>query len=85
MQRAVTIAAGGKTLRIISAEDLIVHKCVAGRPRDLEDVERILLRQRGLLNLDYIGSWLAEFSSLVDTHDILSLFEKAKSKAEEFS
>ena len=35
-------------------EDLILHKLFAGRPRDLEDVSGIVLRQRGKLDWDYV-------------------------------
>ncbi|MEW6171582.1 MAG: hypothetical protein AB1510_00730 [Bacillota bacterium] len=44
-QDAIVTWPGGKAVRLISSEDLIIHKCVAGRPHDLEDVERILVRQ----------------------------------------
>jgi hypothetical protein len=42
-------------------EDVVIHKVIAGRPRDLEDVETILLKN---LDLDkvYIENWLRDFS-----------------------
>lgn len=64
------------TLRLIGAEDLIIHKCVAGRPRDLEDVEVILIRQRLNLHLDTVRKWLEAFREVVDSHDPLELFEQ---------
>jgi hypothetical protein len=42
--RAVEIEVGGSTVRFASAEDLIVHKILAGRARDLEDVRSVLLK-----------------------------------------
>ena len=69
-------------MRLIEPEDLIIHKCVAGRPRDLEDVEGILIRQRLRLDLDRIRRWLGALREVVDSHDPLSLFEGAVEKAQ---
>ncbi|MFQ6033848.1 MAG: DUF6036 family nucleotidyltransferase [Candidatus Bipolaricaulia bacterium] len=68
-------------LRLIGPEDLIIHKCVAGRPRDVEDVEGILIRQRLQLDLGLIRGWLGEFRTVVDTHDPAKLFEQALERA----
>jgi hypothetical protein len=42
-------------------EDVVIHKVIAGRPRDLEDVEAILLKNFDL-NKVYIENWLRDFS-----------------------
>lgn len=81
MRRAVNVAFPNlRPVRLISAEDLIIHKCVAGRPRDVEDVERILLRQRLDVDLRYIRRWLRAFAPVVDQHDPLVVFESAVRK-----
>jgi predicted nucleotidyltransferase len=47
MRRASRISfAGLPPIRVVSPEDLIVHKCVAGRARDIEDIQRVLIRQQ---------------------------------------
>jgi len=69
-------------LPLLSAEDLIIHKCVAGRARDMEDVLGILLRQRLKLDLDLIRHWLKEFQPAVETHDPLECFEALLREAE---
>lgn len=68
-------------INVLSAEDLIIHKCVAGRPRDIEDVERVLLRQRIKLDLRYIRNWLREFADIIEAHDPRAIFENAVKKA----
>jgi len=82
VRRAVTIATPGhRPIRIVGPEDLVIHKCLAGRPRDAEDVERILIRRRLELDLPYIRGWLEAFAPLVDEHDVLAFFERALKKA----
>jgi len=71
----------GAVIRILGPEDLVIHKCVAGRPRDVEDVEAILIRQRLRLDLDLIRRWLRAFGPVVETHDPLTLFEEALDRA----
>ena len=43
-----------------SPEDVIIHKIFASRPRDLEDVRGIILKNPKL-DLTYIRKWLKEF------------------------
>jgi predicted nucleotidyltransferase len=69
-------------LRLISAEDLIIHKCVAGRARDVEDVVSILVKQQLKIDKEYIKSWLHSFREVVEEHDPLELFESALKKAQ---
>ncbi|BDG59797.1 nucleotidyltransferase [Caldinitratiruptor microaerophilus] len=83
MRRAVTVTwPGGKSIRLVGCEDLIIHKCVAGRARDLEDVRSILRRQQGRVDLEYIRLWLKEFAELVPEHDVLRAFEDSLSSLE---
>lgn len=60
LERAVRVNLNGTDVRFASVEDLIIHKVFAGRPRDLEDVRGILLKNRDL-NLTYLRHWLREF------------------------
>jgi len=59
--RARTVVIGGVRVRFVTPEDLIVHKVVAGRPRDLEDVLSVLLKNPDL-DLSHIRLWLREFA-----------------------
>jgi predicted nucleotidyltransferase len=81
LRRASKVSFNGlPPITILSAEDLIIHKCVAGRPRDIEDVERVLVRQRVNLDLRYIRNWLREFAEIIDAHDPRLIFENALKK-----
>jgi hypothetical protein len=55
--RARTVRRGNAGVRFASAEDVVIHKMVAGRPRDIEDVRVILLKQR-TFDVEYTRRWL---------------------------
>ena len=42
---------GSIKARLVSPEDLIIHKITSSRPRDLEDLKGILVRQKGRLDI----------------------------------
>ncbi|MCM8786415.1 MAG: nucleotidyltransferase [Candidatus Omnitrophica bacterium] len=48
-----------------SVEDLIIHKIIAGRERDLEDVKNILLKNRDI-DKKYIKKWLLKFEKILN-------------------
>lgn len=76
MKRARTTVLEGYPVRVIAPEDLIIHKCVAGRPRDIEDVRTILMRH-DRLDLSYIRRWLNEFTRVLPERDPRGAFEAA--------
>lgn len=76
--RAVDYDLGdGRVVRLCSAEDLIIHKAVAGRPQDVMDIEGIVARQRDRLDLAHLRRWLGEFSALLDDPAVAQRFERA--------
>lgn len=78
MQRAQSFKpAPRKIIRVCSAEDLIIHKAVAGRPQDLSDLQSVIYRNAEKLDLTYIRSWLKEFSLILEADEVLQHFEKA--------
>jgi hypothetical protein len=66
----------GRRLNICSAEDLIIHKALAGRPQDLADVESVIQRQGTKLDVRYIRHWLGQFSRGLDDPVILERFRQ---------
>jgi len=67
---------GENVIKICSAEDLIIHKAVAGRPQDLLDIESIFMRQGNNLDVKYIRKWLKEFSKILEMREILKRFDE---------
>jgi len=75
--RAVDYDLGeGRTVRLCSAEDLIIHKAIAGRPQDLLDIEGIVARQGAALDLVYVRRWLEELARLADDPEVAARFER---------
>ncbi len=66
----------GRIVRFASAEDLIIHKAVAGRPQDLTDIAGMVYRQRGRLDAPYIRRWLRDFATALEMPEILDRFEQ---------
>lgn len=77
MQRAIEYEiASGKFIRLCSAEDLIIHKAVAGRAQDIRDIEGIVYRQGNVLDEKYIREWLIEFANITGKPEVVDFFEK---------
>lgn len=77
MQRAIEYEiAPGKFIHLCSAEDLIIHKAVAGRAQDIRDIEGIVYRQGNVLDEKYIRKWLKEFAKITGKPEVVDFFEK---------
>lgn len=62
--RSVTFSAG-IGVQFGQLEDIVIHKVIAGRPRDIEDVKSILLKNPAF-DRKYITEWLMEFDKGLD-------------------
>ncbi len=60
LERARNIKLGRTSVRFGSLEDVVIHKVIAGRPRDIEDVRIILLKNPDY-DSGYIKRWLKKF------------------------
>jgi hypothetical protein len=75
IQRAKKVEFLGQEVCFASPEDVVIHKIFAGRPRDIDDVKAIMMKNP-LLNIQYIRSWLREFDEVSDAKVFLKIFEK---------
>ncbi|HSN97942.1 MAG TPA: nucleotidyl transferase AbiEii/AbiGii toxin family protein [Candidatus Nanopelagicales bacterium] len=81
LERAVTRDYGGVQVPVACAEDIIVMKTLAGRPKDIEDIVAILRARRDGLDLDLIRSTLSLLEQALDQSDLMPLFERALQRA----
>jgi hypothetical protein len=82
IRRAVPVDLGGRSIRLCSPEDLIVHKLASERTQDAADVEGILVRQAGRLDLAYLRPLVKDLATGLERPGIVAFFEKALAKAE---
>lgn len=61
IQRSKTVKFGKTVVHFASLEDLVIHKMIAGRPRDIEDVRTVLLKNPRF-DESYILKWLNNFN-----------------------
>ena len=64
IRRAVTVELEGVPVPFAAAEDLVLHKLFAGRPRDIEDAEGVVRRKGRELDWEYLERWARDFSSV---------------------
>ncbi len=67
---------GGREARLCSAEDLIIHKALAGRPQDVLDIEGIVARQGKAVDVAYVRRWLEELARTCDDPEVRNRFER---------
>jgi len=67
--------AGHGSIKTCSAEDLVILKSFASRPRDWIDVEKTIIRQSKNLNRDLILEELAVLAALKEEPEILDQLE----------
>jgi hypothetical protein len=64
------------TVPVISAQDLIVAKLFAGRPRDIEDVRAVIGAVGDGLDLRHIRTLLGPLDEAEDRADLLPAIER---------
>jgi len=62
--RAESVPVAGAAVPFATAEDLILHKLFAGRPRDIEDAEGVVRRKGASLDWAYVERWAAAFAGV---------------------
>ena len=76
LQRAVSVDIGGSLIPVISPEDLIVTKILAGRPKDIEDIRGVINERRASLDVERIRVVLRLLEQALAQSDLTPLFER---------
>jgi len=87
VERSKEITVEDVSFPVASPEDLIIYKAVAGRPRDLEDIEMVLRTQLDL-DLNRIEFWAKQFANGLAIPEIFTtldaLLKKVKGQTKPF-
>ena len=73
VKRARTKTIGSYKVKVITPEDLILHKLVSDRPRDVEDARGVMLRRKKI-DTRYVRLWLRKISRITKKKDLLKIF-----------
>lgn len=76
LSRAVPVTVGNLVVPVISPEDLVATKILAGRPKDLEDVRSVLRERLSTLDLDTVRSTLGLIEDALGQSDLRPAFER---------
>jgi predicted nucleotidyltransferase len=76
IQRAKQIQIGKHAVKFASCEDVIIHKMIAGRAIDDEDVKSIVQKNSAIIDRAYIENWLTEFALLEEYEHVLSKWKQ---------
>ena len=77
LRRAISVDVDGTHIPVISPEDLIIAKILAGRPKDIEDVRSVVHERRASLDGERIRTILGLLEQALAQSDLLPVFEKA--------
>jgi predicted nucleotidyltransferase len=75
LERIKKVTLAGYPVCFASCEDVIIHKMIAGRAIDEEDVKSMLIKQSGKIDLAYVKRWLEKFEEMDDFIGIGRKFE----------
>jgi predicted nucleotidyltransferase len=76
IQRTKKVKIGQVMVNFAALEDIIIHKIFAGRPRDLEDAQSIIIKN-SYFDRKYIRHWLKLFADSSETEpDLMVLFNR---------
>ena len=76
IRRARKVLMAGYPVKFASCEDVVVHKMIAGRAIDEEDVRNILIKNKKKIDPKYIRRWLAKFGEVPGQKDLLERFHR---------
>lgn len=74
IERAKEVVMNNYPVKFASREDVIIHKMLAARAIDEEDIKNILVKNKTSIDYEYIRKWLLEFSDISEHKEILGKF-----------
>ena len=81
LERARRKRIEGVSVPVVSADDLVVMKILAGRPKDLADVVEVLAAQRSRFPTARARRTFRSLEAALDQSDLLPAFERALAEA----
>jgi hypothetical protein len=75
LRRARPVDIRGTSIPVISPEDLVITKVLAGRPKDIEDVRGVIHERRASLDEERIRTILHLLEQALGQSDLLPVFE----------
>jgi hypothetical protein len=79
--RAGFVELAGTAVPFTTAEDLIILKLFAARPRDIEDVRGVVVRNGVMLDWPYLALWAREFSTVAGREAMPAMVEELRQSA----
>lgn len=76
LTRAIRVDVDGTRVPVISPEDLIITKILAGRPKDIEDIRSVIHERRASLDEERIRAVLHLLEQALGQSDLLPVFVK---------
>jgi hypothetical protein len=73
---------GGRRIPVLSPENLIVTKLLAGRPKDLEDVRELVASRGASLDHERVGELLELLEQALGQSDLVPLYRRLRGEAE---
>ena len=80
VSRRMEFLVEGNQAWVVTPEDLVLLKLIAGRPRDLGDIQDILMAQ-GQLDAKYLSLWAERLGVSDRLDDALKLYDELMSVA----
>lgn len=75
LQRVNKVKVKRTLIKFASVEDVIIHKIFSGRPRDLEDVKSMIIKNPDF-DVQYVKGWLEQFDESAEARGFLRCFEE---------
>ncbi len=76
IERAIRYTVEDLSLWICTPEDLIIQKAIAGRPKDWQDIEGVVIEQYATLDQKYAEEWLQQFADILETPKVVTQYQE---------